>query len=104
MQGSQPDILQGDGDLLKKKNPMRMCIGCREMKPKKELIRMVRSPDGEIGIDLKGKAPAVSIFMLRSSLCGQGCKSRFLEKAFEMKIEQEVYKQLKAKLNEGEVD
>jgi predicted RNA-binding protein YlxR (DUF448 family) len=84
---------------------MRMCIGCREMKPKKELIRMVRSPDGEIGIDLKGKAPGRGAYLCCDQACvDRAVKSRFLEKAFEMKIEQEVYKQLKAKLNEGEVD
>ena len=40
---------------MPKKIPMRMCVGCREMRPKKELIRIVRSPEGEISIDMKGK-------------------------------------------------
>ena len=41
---------------MEKKIPMRQCLGCREMKPKKELIRVVRSPEGEISLDFKGKA------------------------------------------------
>ncbi|NLB37765.1 MAG: YlxR family protein, partial [Clostridiales bacterium] len=40
---------------MPKKTPMRMCVGCREMFPKKELLRIVRSPEGEVSIDLTGK-------------------------------------------------
>ena len=43
--------------MQKKKIPMRQCVGCREMKPKKELIRVVRSPEGEISLDFVGKKP-----------------------------------------------
>ena len=42
---------------MEKKIPMRQCLGCREMKPKRELIRVVRSPQGEISLDFRGKAP-----------------------------------------------
>ena len=41
---------------MQKKIPMRQCLGCREMKPKKELIRVVRSPEGTISLDFRGKA------------------------------------------------
>ena len=41
---------------MQKKIPMRQCTGCREMKAKRELIRVVRSPEGEIALDFKGKA------------------------------------------------
>lgn len=41
-----------------KKIPMRMCVGCREMKPKRELIRVVRSPEGEVSMDATAKSPA----------------------------------------------
>ncbi len=41
---------------MQKKIPMRQCLGCREMKPKRELIRVVRSPEGEISLDFKGKS------------------------------------------------
>lgn len=43
---------------MQKKIPMRQCVGCREMKPKKELVRVVKSPAGEISLDFRGKAPA----------------------------------------------
>ena len=42
--------------MVQKKIPMRQCLGCREMFPKRELIRVVRSPEGEITLDFKGKA------------------------------------------------
>ena len=42
---------------MQKKIPMRQCLGCREMKPKRELIRAVKSPDGEVNLDFKGKMP-----------------------------------------------
>ena len=43
--------------MVQKKIPMRQCLGCREMFPKRELIRVVRSPEGELSLDFKGKAP-----------------------------------------------
>ena len=48
-----------------KKVPMRMCVGCREMKPKKELIRVVRSPEGEISLDFRGKAPGRGAYLCK---------------------------------------
>ena len=48
---------------MQKKIPMRQCLGCREMKPKRELIRAVRSPEGEISLDFKGKLPGRRIFV-----------------------------------------
>ena len=42
---------------MQKKIPMRQCTGCREMKPKREMIRVVRSPEGSVSLDFKGKAP-----------------------------------------------
>jgi len=82
-----------------------MCIGCREMKPKKELIRVVRSPEGEIDLDLKGKAPGRGSYLCSNKACvDKAAKNRLLEKAFGQKIDQEVYEKLKDKLNEGEID
>ena len=42
---------------MPKKIPLRQCLGCREMKPKKDLVRVVKSPEGTISMDLRGKAP-----------------------------------------------
>lgn len=52
-----------------KKIPMRMCLGCREMKPKRELVRIVRNNQGQISLDKTGKAPGPgSIYMSQSGL------------------------------------
>ncbi|NLB42046.1 MAG: YlxR family protein [Clostridiales bacterium] len=84
---------------------MRMCLGCREMKAKKELIRVAKSPEGEINIDLKGKAPGRGAYLCKDNHCvDMAAKNRALEKTFSSKIEQEVYEKLKAQLNEGEVN
>ena len=60
-----------------KKIPMRMCTGCMEMKPKKELIRIVKSPEGEVSVDLTGKKSGRGAYICKSAEC--------LEKAFKAK-------------------
>ena len=66
-----------------KKIPMRQCVGCREMKPKKELVRVVKSPEGVISMDLKGKAPGRGAYVCREAEClRRAVKSRALERAF----------------------
>ena len=52
---------------MQKKIPMRQCVGCREMKAKKELVRVVRSPEGEISLDFRGKAPGRGAQLVRSA-------------------------------------
>lgn len=52
-----------------KKIPLRMCVGCREMKPKRELIRVVRSPEGEVSIDPVGKKPGRGAYVCRQEAC-----------------------------------
>lgn len=75
-----------------KKIPMRMCLGCNEMKPKKELIRAVKSPEGEISLDFKGKAAGRGAYICRSAECFEKArKARRFEKAFSCKIEESVY-------------
>ncbi len=84
---------------------MRMCVGCHEMKAKKELIRVVKSPEGEINVDLKGKAPGRGAYLCKNKNCVDlASKNRALEKTFSRKIEKAVYDKLKAQLNEGEVN
>lgn len=74
-----------------KKIPMRQCVGCREMKPKKELVRVVRSPEGEISIDLKGKAPGRGAYVCNSLEClKKAIKSNALSRGFHTAIPQEV--------------
>lgn len=75
-----------------KKIPMRMCLGCSEMKPKKELIRVVRSPEGEISFDFKGKAAGRGAYICHSTECLEKArKARRFEKSFSCKIEESVY-------------
>ena len=84
-----------------KKIPMRQCIGCREMKPKKELIRVVRAPDGEISIDFKGKKSGRGAYVCPDAACLKKAeKTRALERAFETAIPKEVYALLEAQMEE----
>ena len=83
----------------KRKTPMRMCTGCGEMKPKQELVRIVRSPEGEISVDLTGKKPGRGAYICRSAGClGQSRKKRRLERAFSCAIADEVYEKLEKEL------
>ena len=75
-----------------KKIPMRMCLGCNEMKPKMELIRVVKSPEGEISLDFTGKKSGRGAYICRSVECfNKARKGRRLEKAFSCKIDAGVY-------------
>ncbi len=74
---------------------MRMCVGCREMKPKKELCRVVRNKEGEVSLDPVGKAPGRGAYVCRSAQCLQKArKTRALERALETAISAEVFDQL----------
>ena len=82
-----------------RKIPQRQCVGCREMKDKKALIRVVRSPDGNISLDFKGKLPGRGAYVCPDPAClKKARKSRALERAFDMAIPPEVYDQLEAQM------
>ena len=84
---------------MAKKIPMRQCLGCREMKPKRELVRVVRSPQGEISIDLRGKAPGRGAYVCGQIECRRKAKkSRALERALEATIGDAVFEQLEAQI------
>lgn len=69
--------------MKQKKVPMRMCVGCREMKPKRELLRVVRSPEGEISFDLTGRKSGRGAYVCRSQDCLQkAVRQHQLERAF----------------------
>ena len=89
---------------MPKKIPMRQCLGCREMKPKKELIRVVRSPDGtEITLDYKGKAPGRGAYLCADPDClKKAIRSRALERAFSAQIPQEIYDRLQEEMIAGD--
>lgn len=75
-----------------KKIPLRQCLGCNEMKPKRELIRVVKSAQGDVSIDLRGKKSGRGAYICHSTECLEAArKARRFEKAFSMKIEDEIY-------------
>ena len=89
---------------MQKKIPMRQCLGCREMKPKKELIRVVRSPEGTVSVDLRGKASGRGAYVCPSTEClKRAIKSRALARALDTDIPQEVYDALLLEM-EGPTD
>lgn len=84
---------------MQKKIPMRQCLGCKEMKPKKELIRVVRSPEGLISLDFKGKAPGRGAYLCPDSQClKKAVKAKALERAFDTAIGQEIYDALMSEM------
>ena len=89
--------------MQQKKVPMRQCVGCREMKPKKELIRVVRSPEGTISLDFRGKAPGRGAYLCPDAAClKKAMKAKALNRAFEMEIPQEIYEDLLVSMEEGD--
>lgn len=84
---------------MQKKIPMRQCLGCREMKPKRELIRAVKSPEGVISLDFKGKAAGRGAYICPSADClKKAIKGKALEKAFSSQIPTEVYEELERQM------
>ncbi len=88
---------------MEKKIPMRQCLGCREMKPKKELIRVVRSPEGEISLDFRGKASGRGAYVCPNPQClKKAIKARALERAFSAQIPAEIYERLQQEMEDGD--
>ena len=81
--------------LKPRKVPLRKCVGCHEMKPKRELIRVVKSPEGAISLDRVGKAPGRGAYVCPSADClKKAMKSKGLERALKASIDPLVYEQL----------
>ena len=86
-----------------RKIPMRMCVGCREMKPKGTLLRVVKPQEGDARIDRTGKAAGRGAYVCESIECLKKAeKSRALERALETKIEADVYRQLEDQIGGGQ--
>ncbi len=84
-----------------KKIPMRKCTGCNEMKPKKELVRIVRSPEGEISMDLTGKKSGRGAYICKDIKCLNAArKAKRLERAFECTVPEEVYDRLEGEIQD----
>ena len=85
-----------------KKIPVRRCVGCNAQRPKRELVRVVRSPEGEISIDLRGKAPGRGAYLCPNPDClTKAKKKKALERCFEQPVPAEVYEALAAQLAEA---
>ena len=89
---------------MQKKIPLRQCLGCREMKPKRELIRVVRAPDGGgISLDFHGKKPGRGAYLCPDPAClKKALKAKALEHAFSAPIPAEVYERLQQEMEAGE--
>ena len=86
-----------------RKIPMRMCVGCREMKPKKELLRVVRTPEGEVLIDPTGRKSGRGAYICASSEClARARRQRQLERAFECAVDAAAYEALEASVRVAE--
>lgn len=87
---------------MPKKIPLRQCVGCREMKPKPELIRVVKSPEGEVSLDFRGKKPGRGAYVCPQAEClKKARKSRALERAFSAPLPDEVYEALEEQMKAG---
>ena len=90
---------------MPKKIPMRQCLGCREMKPKGELIRVVRSPEGDISLDFRGKKPGRGAYLCPNPNClARARKGRAIERAFSAQVDPEVYQALEEQMKAGDSD
>ena len=77
---------------MQKKIPMRQCMGCRERKAKRELIRVVRTPEGRVQLDFGGKVNGRGTYLCLNPEClKKAMRSRALERQLEVEIPQEVY-------------
>lgn len=86
-----------------KKIPLRMCLGCNELKPKRELIRVVKNQQGDISIDFTGKKAGRGAYICNSIDCFKKAKkAKRFERAFECSIEEIVYNQLSEEIEKGD--
>ena len=89
--------------MSQKKMPMRMCVGCRGMIPKKELIRVVRDPEGNVHLDRIGKASGRGAYLCGKAECfAKARKIKALERAFGCAIDPAVYEELEKEFADGQ--
>lgn len=85
-----------------KKQPMRMCVSCREMRPKRDLIRIVKGQDGELFVDGRGKAPGRGAYICSSAQClARAIKTRAIDRALGAQLRDELKERLR-QLTDGE--
>lgn len=90
--------------MKQKKIPMRRCNGCNEQKPKNQLIRVVKSPENEISLDLTGKKPGRGAYICNDLEClRKARKSRRIDRTFEMTIPDDVYNSLEEQIKNNDI-
>jgi len=87
---------------MQKKIPQRQCMGCRERKAKRELIRVVRSPEGDVSLDFGGKKNGRGAYICPNMEClKKAIRSKSLDRSLEVTIPQEVYQRLEKEMEGG---
>lgn len=90
--------------MMVKKIPLRQCLGCRQMKPKTDLVRVVKTPQGDIKIDKQGKLPGRGAYLCKEENClKKTMKSRALERGFSKAIDPKIFEELTLQLAREEV-
>ena len=85
--------------MQQRKIPVRRCVGCNTQKPKKELVRVVRSPDGTVSVDLTGKKAGRGAYLCPSTAClAKARKAKRLERALDAQIPPEVYERIEQEI------
>ena len=93
----------GQQAIKPRKIPTRQCLGCNEHKPKKELLRVLRTPEGEITLDFTGKKSGRGAYVCRNVQCFKKArKAKRFERSLECEIPEEVYNALEVELSENE--
>ncbi|WP_455722068.1 RNase P modulator RnpM [Agathobacter sp.] len=86
--------------MANKKIPMRKCVGCQEMKEKKQLIRVVKTAEGEIVLDDTGRKNGRGAYICKSSEClAKARKTKAIERSLGTEVSQEVYEELEKEMN-----
>lgn len=81
--------------MVEKKIPQRMCIACREMKDKKQLIRIVKNAEGEINLDFTGKKNGRGAYICPNEVCIKKCiKSKLVNRTFKCEVDLEIYENI----------
>lgn len=87
---------------MSKKIPLRQCIGCGEMKNKKEMMRVIKDANGDISLDVTGKKNGRGAYVCFSKEClNMAIKSKGLERSFKMSIDPSIYECLQKEYNES---
>ena len=90
---------------MNKKIPMRQCVGCNEMKSKKEMMRVLKTPEGPIVLDVTGRKNGRGAYLCKDLAClKKARKNKGLESSFKMSIPDEVYNSLEKEFGESETE